>query len=99
MSGDIMPCGCTYHADYADECHYPEAVAYIKELKQALEASIQMSRSLGQALMSPNPGEEAAIAQLVQGDSLIEKSILLNVTHKKLAARVVVDDYARRHAK
>lgn len=55
----------------------------IKKLEKALEDSNPLLREMGQALASPFPGEDMAIAQLQMGDSLIEKSIkqrLLNLT-------------------
>lgn len=56
----------------------------IKKLEKALEDSNPLLREMGQALASPFPGEDMAIAQLQMGDSLIEKSIKRRLLNTKL---------------
>jgi hypothetical protein len=57
-----------------------------KQLEKALEYTNTLMRELGQALASPYPGEDMAIAQLQMGDSLIEKSIKQRILNLKLLA-------------
>lgn len=57
----------------------------IQKLQRALEEAGKMQRELEQALASPFPGEDWAIAQLQQGSSIVERSMKLRlVTHRTL---------------
>jgi hypothetical protein len=58
----------------------------VAALREALDESNALLRSMGQALMSQFPGEDAAIAQLQMGDSLVEKSIVRRAKSLKLLA-------------
>ncbi|MFZ2152066.1 MAG: hypothetical protein WAV09_03100 [Minisyncoccia bacterium] len=56
----------------------------VKEVREALERAYAMQRELEQALCSPFPGEEMAIAQFQSGKSVIERSMFLRL--KTIAA-------------
>lgn len=58
----------------------------VEALRAALDESNVLLRAMGQALMSQFPGEDAAIAQLQAGDSLVEKSIVRRKKSLKLLA-------------
>jgi hypothetical protein len=67
-----------------EDARLTAALERVKQLEKALEDSNPLLRELGQALASPFPGEDMAIAQLKMGDSLIEKSIKRRLLNLKL---------------